>query len=192
MCWNALAGSILIVTVNANRNFYRKGEGTEKLSVEESLLIDFGKLVPSPFPVEADTRPGFPKLLGKMLRDHLSRTVLAGRKSLEILPLFDFSYEDGSPMVTVGGILCDTRLRAECVGSPAFTLDYVGKTTQYRIQVPPLTFREKHAIDQLLPALQPPLAESLQKALRFSLAETQIENYRKFYPYYPLFWELFA
>jgi hypothetical protein len=192
VCWNAPVGSILLVTVNANKNFYRKSDGIDKLSVEESMVTDFGKLVPSPFPDDGDTRLGFPKLLGKMLRDHAIRTVLAGRKLIEFLPLFDFAYEDGSPMVTVGGILCDPRLRAACIGSSAFVLAYVGKAAQYRVEVPPLTFREKHAIDQLLPALQPPLAENLQKALQFSLTATQIENYCRFYPYYPLFWELFA
>jgi len=192
ICWNAQVGSILLVTVNAHKNFYRKSEGSEKVPLAESLEIDFGKLVPDPLPADADTRTGFPKLLASMLRNHTLRTVSRDRDSLEFLPMFDFAYEDGSPMVTIGGILCDAKLKEECKNSSAFSLEYVGQKQQYRIEVPPLTFREKHAIDQLLPALPTPWHENLEKKLAFSLTPTQIENYRKFYPYYPLFWEVFA
>jgi hypothetical protein len=192
LCWNATLGSIFLVTVNAHKHSYMKKVGDETISLKESLAPDLGKLVPDPFPANADTRLGFQKLLGQMIQDHISRTVLASRECLEFLPLFDFSYEDGAPMVTVGGILCDEALRAAIKASPAFGLDYIGKPDQYRIEVPPLTFREKHAIDQLLPALKPPYKSNLKKELAFSLDSKQIENYRRFYPFYPLFWELFT
>jgi hypothetical protein len=192
LSWSARPGSIFLVTVNAHKNSYRKSEGNQKMSVKESLAPDFGKLIPDPFPDVAETQPGFEKLLGKMLHNHISRTVLSDRKSLEFLPLFDFSYEDGAPMVTIGGVLCDEAMSAAIKTSPAFELDYVGKAIQYRIEVPPLTFREKHAIDQLLPGLKPPYEGNLKIELTFSLTAKQIENYRKFYPFYPLFWEIFA
>jgi hypothetical protein len=192
VCQDAQPGSILLITVNAHKNSYRKSGDGGTLLIQESLAADFGKLVPDPFPQEGDTRIGFQKVIGSMLTNHISRTVLRVRKSLEYCQMFDFAYEDGAPMVTVGGMICDATLQAGVAASPAFGLDYVAKPQQYRIEVPPLTFREKYAIDQLLPALQPPFDENLKRELEFALTQTQIENYRKFYTYYPLFWEILA
>jgi hypothetical protein len=192
-CLQAKKGSIVIATVNAYKRSYLQMDETvlddpKNLSLAESLSY-LGDLVPNPLPNNADTQGGFGKLLATMLLNHMGRVILKGRKDLTFLPLFNFAYADRAPMVTVGGAICDAQLNNEIRSSQCFGLEFIGKTGQSSISVPPLTYREKLAFDCLLPELDEAFESSFYEKLKFKLPPAQIDDYRRYYRYYPVYWE---
>ena len=94
-------------------------------------------------------------------------------------------------MVTVGGMIADARdqeRRARCCLSTRF--DYVSDGEQVKIDAPPLTHKEKLALDQMLPSAEPP-TESEVEAIGFKLKKSQIASYHRYYKQYPLFLEFY-
>jgi hypothetical protein len=191
VCEQVPSGSIVLVTSNAHRNIlYSKDEAGNDLSKEESLRRYAGDLVPTSLSTEALQTAGFPKLLASMLFDHLTRaTRKTGRKE-RFIPMLSFFYKDNAPMITVGGMIADEQdaaALASCELSEKF--DYITGAKQRTINVPPLTIKEKMALDQLLPSADP-LTDAEISELGFALKQQQVLDYRRFYKHYPTYGEI--
>jgi hypothetical protein len=97
---------------------------------------------------------------------------------------FNLHYQDGSPMVTVGGFLPSPEKADEVqqlvAGGPwrCFTTE--------SINTPPLTPKEISALRTLLPADTEPSREDL-KRLGFDLEERHLRSFVRYYLDYPLF-----
>lgn len=187
LCARLASGSVLIVTVNASKDIVAPGEEGERQRQQEELFRRIaGDLAPAEFPAEFFNASRYPANVASVVLKHLTRaTRIAGREE-RFCPLFSFSYRDGAPMVTVGGMIANAvdRTRLDRTGISVIGIDDL--PTQ--IDVPPLTTREKLAFDKLLPRELPPTEEELA-AVGFPLKRSQIEAYHRHYVRYPVFGE---
>ncbi|MDZ7661648.1 O-methyltransferase [Thiohalophilus sp.] len=185
-------GSVFIITLNAHigqlgpSSMENSNEG--KVDVLSRLAPD---LVPSDINPEVLTQKGFQKILGKIVFAHLAHCVKKADPSKDFMPMFNFAYKDDTPMVTVGGMIVDEQRKLafdKC--NLSASCEYATVETQYRINVPPLTMKEKFAIDQLLPSVGGPKEEEVKRRYGFSIKQSQLRDYQRFYRFYPLFGEM--
>jgi hypothetical protein len=183
VCSSAPAGSVLIVTVNANPapvNPDAPGRRVQK------LREDVGReYVPN-----GVTNDGH---LGGWRLAEVAQTILDGTireaardrstrsERISYEPLFNFQYRDTTRMLTVGGILLDEKQKAELPRCSFGDLDYTRTdSTAYRIVVPFLTNREVRWLDRQLPA----------KGGRLTTTKIPVQDcdaYAKVYRFFPNF-----
>lgn len=190
------SGSVIIATANANVRQIQnqlQDPSTER-SPEEALERVAGLLVPNPLPRDGLNRVGFPATVAMIMANAITRALVQGGRSEEYVPLFNFAYEDGAPMATVGGILLNTedRSKFDAVDLSAFEFTSATPGAPYRINVPNLTPREKMRLDRLLPGTGSLTVKQVQDELRFPMEQSQLEAYSRFYRQYPLFSEVFG
>ncbi len=183
---SAKVGTISLVTVNAHRDrLPDKDADGRSLDKEAALRLTFGNLVPAELPHGALTRDGYPRLLAQMLLAHMDNCIHRSGRGNRFLPMFNFYYRDGAPMITVGGIIVDGLHEHAYRKSGVEILGWVTSEKQISIQAPPLTVKEKVMFDRLLPRMNPPTAAELG----FPLDEEHIAAYHRYYRHYPLFGE---
>lgn len=179
LCEELPSGSIVLITLNAH-------ERINKNKFIEAL----GDYAPSDPPQTFFDKSNFPKNLANLLRVVLERLTRKSGRPERFQTMFNFYYKDGTPMVTVGGMIAGDKERAALGASVKLSkLSYVMAKEQVRVVAPPLTTREKLALDQLLPS-PAALSESDVARLGFKLKREQIDAYRAFFDHYPLFGEL--
>jgi hypothetical protein len=181
------ANSVIIVTINAKKNeLETKDESGVEIDAAESLRAIAGDLVPNPLPPKRLQPSHYPKLLCEILSNHFqSKTVNSGR-SEAFIKLFDLSYADGTPMITVGGILASAE-KADAIRALVASASWEGIADD-TIAVPPLTAKEKMALDRMMPAAEAPTIQQIHK-LGFALKAEQITVYHRYYQHYPVFGE---
>jgi hypothetical protein len=103
---------------------------------------------------------------------------------LEFKQLFNFHYDDGTRMLTVGGLLYDEG-QEDHVRSCGFeSIPFVSlDENPYLIEVPNLTYREIRHLDKQLPADDPADLEGPGISLE------DLERYRRLYRHFPTFAE---
>jgi hypothetical protein len=192
ICSRAATGSIILVTINANVGSLRnqKNERDEPIT-EEEYLRRFGRdLIPNPLSVEATQTTGYPTFLGGILFEHIRRVIRKAGRRETFVPIFNYRYKDTSLMITIGGMIANARDAHDLNRRlDELNLDYVSRETQFLIEVPVLTFKEKIALDSILPTATPPTITDVE-TLGFPLRQGQIDSYQRFYRYYPTFAEL--
>ncbi len=194
LCSRAPTGSIIIVTVNAHRNRLPTHDDNdyEFENFADRLRALAGDLIPSQIPKEATRASGYPAYLVSVLFAHMHRQVRkAGREGEALVPLYNIGYSDNAPMVTLGGAIADA-LRAQEIKKMLEDKnmgDFLDEQCHLRIGVPPLTFKEKASLDQLLPKVTPPTEQEVE-SLGFKLKPSQIKSYHRFYRHYPVFGEV--
>jgi hypothetical protein len=179
--------SILIVTINAKKDeLPPKDEDGAEIDPEASLRLIAGDLVPTPLPAKRLQPRNYPKLLCEILANQMrSRTVNSGRAE-SFVKLFDLAYTDGTPMVTVGGVLAAPE-KVDALNGLVGSGTWEGIADE-TISIPPLTAKEKMALDRMMPAPQPPSVDRVHKA-GFALRAEQLETYHRYYQHYPMFAE---
>lgn len=192
VCTRAGTGSIVLVTLNANVSSLRgqKNEHGEDIT-EEQYLRRFGRdLIPDPLPPEAIETQGYPIFLARILFEHIHRVIRKAGRRETFVPLFNYRYKDGATMITIGGMIANERDAHDLNARVSeLKVEYVTGETQFLIDVPILTFKEKIELDTILPSVSG-LTIADVEALGFPLKQGQIDSYRKFYRYYPTFAEL--
>ncbi len=183
-CSSAVAGSILFITVNADSRLL----SNHKERVTE-LSNDVGESrIPSGTKISDLGDNRLPKVLRKIIDNEILENlsirngVLPPEQQLIYNQLFNFVYKDGMQMLTVGGIIYKEEQK-ELIEKCAFTdFEYIQSGEEsYEIQVPNLTFREIHYLNQYLPLTgNPPLS---------FIPTKEIEQYAKIYRYFPTFTE---
>ncbi|WP_169303692.1 O-methyltransferase, partial [Guyparkeria sp. SB14A] len=148
---NAPENSVIIFTFNAHEGNYGKPAAQRRSRVIELL----GRVVSEDEPPASfkNKYGAFEKRLAKAVIDHMiSDAVKCGREGGAV-PAFNLRYKDGSPMVTVGGILPSKQNRAaaeELVKSEHW--DYISEAL---IAAPNLTLLEVAHLQKLLPSSAP-------------------------------------
>ena len=119
---------------------------------------------------------------------------LKHKKDLNFYKLFAFGYNDGTPMLTIGGFFDESNLLQEKLSSENFINT---DDTIIDIDVPILTYREKLYLDQKIKQhfstgkiLKKDIKEIIQD-IDFDLdnMEESISSYLKYYKYYPQYYE---
>ncbi|UOD30870.1 hypothetical protein INH39_03805 [Massilia violaceinigra] len=182
------SGSIILVSVNAmvEQLDGKTVDGRELTSLEYLEWIT--ETLPLKDAPKRLTRNDFPCLVSEILISAFESAVFSTMPGCEFFPMWNFLYADGAKMITVGGMVADSKDRqrlSECYPDGAPT--YFSKTP-FEISLPILTDKEKRALDTLMPTQK----EIKPKSLEFELRPTEIEAYQKFYLEYPIFNELSA
>ena len=135
----------------------------------------------------------YPDVLGRSLFNVLKEGLRLRGEGLAFLPLFHFLYSDGAPMITIAGIVIDeaniTKQRVEATGIFASPVFMAGEN-QVEITTPPLTFRERLALDGMMPSALPPTSASIKTSLGFEIDQSLLDNFHKLYRVYPTFGEI--
>ena len=194
LCQHTQAGSLVIVTINAHRNSLpnKDPDDREFQSHEERLRHFAGDLVPQTLPKGVMQTSKYPCFLASLLFQHMRRQVRkAGREDDQIVPLFNIRYRDNAPMITVGAVI-DAQGHAEEISAvlkDRNTIPRMDEDEQISIDIPPLTLKEKATLDQLMPSDDVSIQNIVQQ-FGHRLKPSQIEAYRRFYRYYPMFGEV--
>lgn len=199
VCQMAKSGTILIVTANASLSrlayIYKTDENGNAVD-KETIIRRLGKdLIPQTLPSDAlrnnlKKNKGFPRFLTEILFSHAKRIGNVAGRVERFQPLFNFFYQDGAPMVTIGGMIADDNdklLLDECKLFEKF--EYLKEEQLYVIDIPPLTAKEKIFLDLMLPCPMPPAAQDVSEK-GFDLKQQQIDSYHKLYKFYPMFGEV--
>lgn len=185
-------GGIFVATINAGKRQVTNqidddGDSITQIEALEQLVDD---LVPSDLTSKAITVSTFPVIVGEILTSCFRRIVRKANPALAFEPLFNFSYADNATMVTVGGMVVDPDSRERLARCDLSSLEYLMGVTQCRIAAPPLTLKEKQALDRKLPKSKPLRENELPVKLRNGLKMREVHGYQQFYQYYPVFAEL--
>ena len=187
--------SILVLTVDASRTTLKetRDPNGEKLTREEALRFYCGELAPARLPKGAFSIQGYPRLLSRILTANVDHVLRKAGRTERYTKLFDFTYSDGTPMVTVGGMIAsegDRLLLRRCnLRNLSYLPEKDGIVDQFKIDVPHLTPKEKMALDQILPSESHPSMETLATKVGFKLKPEHLRSYGRFYRHYPVFGE---
>lgn len=191
LCSELPSGSIVLFTLNTHPDRLRASDATGELREGEAALRELaGDLVPIHLPPEALSWNGFARLAAEIGFQHLARMGRRAAREEQFHPLLHFRYNDGAPMITIGGMIAHPQDSAEleaCELQNRF--DFVTGEEPFKISVPNLTLKEKAVIDQYLPADEPITSAVLAEVLGFRLPEAEVRGYERFYRQYPLFGE---
>lgn len=190
LCGQLMAGSVVLITLNAHKDNLPKqdADGHDFADTEAALRFVAGDAVPSPLPTGAMQASKYPVLLATMLFAHAKRAIRKAGRSETILPFANIRYKDAAPMLTVGFVIVDERLREGLTP----LVDQAGLGTenaQLDVGVPQLTMKEKAVLDVLMPRPDVPSSAEVER-LGFKLKPSHISAYHHFYKYYPIFGEL--
>src|SRR6266853_1699837 len=193
VCGEAKGGSVFLVTLGAHVNQIKnqKDQADRQLEPLAALKFFAPDLVPAGIEPSALSLSRFPKTLADILIAHMHHCTRKANPDKRFIPLFKFVYRDNAPMVTVGGMILEgdaEKLLDQCRLREKF--EYVTGEREFEISVPPLTVKEKIALDQLLPHAQDLRLDDATQKLGFELTEQQLRAYQKFYRQYPLFGEM--
>ena len=175
--------TIFLVTFNGTEYHYgdRPDERPERL---RNLFED---VVPDELTKSKCKGPSMQETLATLTMDFMKSIVAESARRGGFKSSFRMIHKDGSPMVTVGGIL-PTTTKSEMVERviEATTWKCFPKE---RIVAPLLTIREATTLQSLLPTAEG-LTREIVKRNGFDLKDKQIEAFQRYYKEYPLFTQI--
>jgi len=207
----AKPNSVVVVTVNGVRGTYRIRKPGGQLSREETsvgVVESFLGRNSTPPRFVPDTNAAgyaqdvretdFSEFLAEALLNFLQHHVTHGSREhdgsrLKFVPLYNLCHKDGAEMVTVGGALCtepDAGRWLNCVKSHPILSDQNGKLNYCRLDLIPMTLKEKITLDSCLPIpFQDEGFLSSAKEAGIKLADEELIKYKRFYRHFPVFVE---
>jgi len=132
------------------------------------------------------TSHDLPRLVIKIIRSKIDESLLA-RPSLRFFQLFNYIYNDGTEMLTLGGLIEEKKNGIKKLkNSNIYKKHYIRPQKEpLRISVPPLTTREKLFLDQLVSK------NKKTNKVKFELEPELKKNFFRFYKQYPTYQEVF-
>ena len=174
--------SLMIITVRSKPGDF--GKGSNKI---DEINLEFGERLPAGIRQRDLTKRRFPETVRLIVNSTIA-DVLAGRNSatsngerIEYRQIFNFIYNDGTPMLTLGGVLSETAERDKFESCGFDSLDFCRSGSDaYTILAPLLTFKEQRNLDSQLPG------SSVETP---GVNVEDIEAYSRVYRYFPAFTE---
>ena len=197
---NIKTGGLFLLTVNVKAES-EDGSGPEALFKLRLKKLE-EQVSKAKIPVDVKgkdlSQKKLPSIIHRIITDEI-REALLNRNSglsksekIEYCQLFNFLYEDGSPMLTVGGVLLSDSQRNAYRSAEFENLDFYRSGEDfYQIEVPSLTTKEIVFLDSVLHKGFDFSTNRLINTdeVRFFIPENDIINYAKIYRYYPTFAE---
>lgn len=185
-CANAQPGSMMVVTVNAQP---AKG-GTKKRYKELIDRVGKRKAPPNVEPRHLLEEWGEAEVYYRIIANQIAQVLtdrnggLEDENKIQYMQLFNFHYQNGARMLTVGGLLY-ARHQLHAVEKCGFRqLPFVRSSKDpYKIEVPKLTYREIRHLDRYLPA------EDHPDICIPVIPDEDVRKYAKIYRYFPIFAE---
>jgi hypothetical protein len=179
--------SIVIVTINAKKNQLPSHDAdNNEISHVESLRNIAGDSAPASLENKDFQPKNYPSLLCTIIENKINGAVLRSGRKETFKKLFNLVYKDGTPMVTFGGVLASPEVTSSIDG--VITSGKWEGISNKTIEIPPLTLKEKMAIDRALPS-NTNITEDQIKGMGFQLRQAQIDSYQRYYLHYPMFGE---
>jgi len=209
-CAKVLPGSMFVVTVNAQPDSLDHCSLTQPYDWEKKLnehriqklteLVGEDRIPPGIEGKDLNLRNKV-AVLWEIINNEVLE-ILAKRNGgnatenkVEYKQVFNFTYQDGAKMLTVGGVLLNLNQVNIFKNSGFEGLDfYKPGSDSFTIDIPKLTFREIRSLDKLLPSRDPngeivSLTQDQLGVELSSIPEGDIEKYIKIYRYFPNFAE---
>jgi hypothetical protein len=202
--------SVLVLTVNAERQTYRGGgadeftrEATSVGALEEMLgsacIAHEFNVEPNEHGAYIDIEKAkFPSLLADALINYMRHKVVASARlaapgdPMEFVPLYRVCHADNAAMVTVGGALTSeagAKAWKDCIDEHPLISEGSGPVFT-QLDLVPFTVKEMLALDRCLPR-EAEERDFFRRARRggVSLGDEDLRNYQKYYRHFPLFTE---
>lgn len=159
---------------------------------KKKLVIEkiAGNFVPTGLSRSDLQNQNFPNLLSRILFNKFEHAMIVSGREEKFYPLYNFSYRDTTPMISVGGMVASRQDAIKLERSHIRLKRYITGERQYEIKVPPLTLKEKIALDQMLPSERLLGIRKVKKVLQVELEKDQLAAYQKFYIHYPVYGEI--
>ncbi len=193
---NVVSGSMLIVTVNVGsyRLPRRRPKGFDMQEYRlETLKSNVGsEKVPGDIRGQDLESWEMARTFRRIVMNEIDQVLSdrngmrAAEEMVKYRPLFNFQYQDGARMLTVGGVLYEERDEATLEQCQFGSLEFVRPDdTPYTIEVPILTPRERQYLNRKLP--QGAVKEAIEE---IGLTEIDVSNYARLYRHCPMFVEI--
>jgi hypothetical protein len=207
----AQPNSTVIITVNGARGTYRvRKPGGVTARHETAVGVVEGFLGSGSIPAKYDPQPNavgaysdvaealFPQFLTEAIAAYMEHKVIAsaresGGSRLKFMPLYRLHHRDGADMVTVGGVIVtetDAAIWQECLGRHTILADATGAAAYCKLDLIPVTVKEKIALDECLPnGGNGANFLTSARAAGLALHDDDIAKYQRFYRHFPVFIE---
>ena len=207
----AQPNSAIVITVNGARGTYRvrKPNGlTEKRETSVGVIETFlgTGSIPTRYDPQANAvgsyidiaEAKFPEFLTEAIASYMEHQVVASAREVEgqrlkFVSLYRLHHRDGADMVTVGGAIVTEATEAvwrECLARHSVLSEDTGDPAYCRLDLVPLTVKEKIALDECLPDTGDGSGFlAAAKAAGVALPDPEMHKYRKYYRHFPLFVE---
>lgn len=190
ICRNIDIGSMFFLSCN----YSYKGEiQSEKRKLFKECV---GNFFEEEIPQAEYTNKRMPNVIKKVVDNQIRRIIdLRNRTEkstvIEYMQLLFLTYQDGAPMMTIGGILVDEELKSKIIQSKLFDkyMFISDDEKAFSIDIPNLTNKEIQLILRNLPVTK----EEFQEHERdfYGIGYDEICKFEKIYRYYPYYSEGF-
>ena len=170
--------SIILSTFSAESGY---GKPHQRASRLQALL---GDVVPDNLTIDDCKGLQFNETLATAALEFLRTTATDVGRPGSFVPAFRVPYRDGTPMITVGGIL-PSASSAAAVREDVGSQDWPSLFSE-TVVVPPLTVREVLALQSLLPNPGGLKRQRVQE-LGFDLDQTSLDAFAQHFLRYPIF-----
>lgn len=190
----AQTGSIILITIDV-----KPDKSTDQNSEKNRYAQLTERISKTKIPIGVEEKDldneNYPRVCYNIVNNEIDE-VLSKRNGglankLAYKQLFNFYYQDSSPMLSVGGILYAENDDAQIKKCHFEKLDFIkcerDKYDPYKIIVPNLTFREMRSLDKVMPYDK--ISKIKKKQRPVFLTEKLVEEYSKIYRYVPNFVE---
>jgi hypothetical protein len=192
-CMTRMAkNSIFIITVDARPKPQMDDFDVEEMTARQRELFTartyrdwFGAYVEERITRQSLARSHVAELFYSVISERIRQTLAVRNEEFVFSQLFNYVYQDGAPMLTIGGVLTDQEDNLRLQQSGILEHRFIRTSNEFlEISVPPLTFREKQWLDSRLDK------NLTAQKIAFELEDDLLNNYRAFYKEYPTFVEM--
>lgn len=187
ICRNLNVGSMFFISCNYS---FRGQVQTEKM---ESFEQSVGEFFDFEIPKSSYTTKKIPLVIRELLNKQILR-ILGMRnrmadKQIEYMQLLFLKYQDGAPMLTIGGIFVDQELKNKIKESNLIDkYKFISFDENiFSIDIPKLTNKEIQLILRNLPITEEEYGENKEKF--YGIEYNEICKFEKIYRYYPYYSE---
>lgn len=183
-----LPGSILLITVDTETP--KEIDFPERHNDSEISFEYYSDIAGEYMDAGMNTSSFSKREMPKRITEFVAKTIqssLASRDDLQFLPLFNFLYQDGHRMLTLGGMIGNGKTRKRIKSSRLSKMPYIRldfESDPCWIKVPTLTRKERLYLESRIP-----FPEGWAPK-HFEMAPDDIEHYKNMYRFFPAFAEL--
>lgn len=189
---NAISGSVFLITINVHPSAYGESNsdrrdllikllGEDKLPYQ-SKLTDF-----SSTKLSQTLKNIYTQEIYKILNTR--NGVLPEADKLNYRPIFNFLYQDGAKMMTIGGIIYNNSETQKYDSANFQDIDFVSETNFFDIKNPSLTMKEIRLINSQLPLGVDDGKFLDELVINPDIPQQDIMEYAKLYKFFPVFAE---
>lgn len=190
----AQTGSIILLTIDVKPDESIEQNG--KKSRYEQLTE---RITKTKIPIDVEEKDldakNYPRVCYNIVNNEIDEILSKRNGGLEnkliYKQLFNFYYQDSSPMLSIGGILYAENDEKKIEKCQFHKIDFIrcekDKYEPYKIDVPNLTFRERRYLDKMMPSKN--ISKLKKKAKPKFLTKKMVEDYSRVYRYVPNFVE---